>query len=339
MRAATLPEKPGLAATLRAPLPPAALALACLVAEGGVAAGCGSDHHVSPWGTRPDAALAAYVRAPDLDAELSRVDAETQALGLRMIDEIRAEPPTRAGRGTGVTVAIRGYAGRDAGGRAIHATRVATPRGVVLAVGPLDVGDLDRREPTELCPTVPPLDDGSGLVFRSGTDLNGDGSLDVVLRNDAGELAVWHVGELGSGAYPVSCAAPVTRGLDLDGDGRLDLWGQIPVDPADPIAPRLVDVATFAAGAYSNATAAARAWHAHAVRAVGAPPQPKQGAGPTSVSDAVRLRAALERAWHTILSGEPREQALSELRRESVPQPVRASFDRHASEIAAIPRR
>ena len=31
---------------------------------------------------------------------------------------------------------------------------------------------------------------------------------------------------------------------------------------------------------------------------------------PTSVSDAVRLRAAVEHAWHALLAGEPREAVL-----------------------------
>ncbi len=324
MRRATLPEKPPRAARLVAKLAGAA-ALSVLPA-------CHSDHHVSPWGQHPDTVLASYFAEPDLTAQLARVEAETAALGLRMTDEIRARLPARGGRaGSALAVVIRGYAGRDAGGRPVHATRVATDRGVVLAVGPLDAGDLDRREATELCRAVPAPEGGSGVLFQSGSDLAGDGAIAVVLRNDAGELAIWHVREIGSGVYPVTSAAPPTLGVDVDGDGRLNLWGEIPVDPADPIAPRLADVATFASGGYSDATAAARAWHARALEAATAPRTS------TNVSDAVRLRSAIERTWHAILSGEPRETAAGALAREPVPRALRASFDRHLRTIAAIP--
>ncbi len=288
-----------------------------------------SDHHVSPWGQRPDEAFAAYLRAPDLAVELALVDAETASLGLKATDEIRAELPARGARtGSGEVLVLRGYVGRDAGGRAVHATRAVTARSIVLAVGPLDAGDVDRGHATELCPTVPPIEGASGLVFRSGVDLNGDGLLDVVLRNDAGELSIWHVGAIGSGAYPVISVAPPTRGADVDGDGRLDLWGELPTPPADPIAPRLTDVATFEAGAYSDTTAAARAWHAQAVKPL-----------PTKVTDTVRLRAALEHAWHALLSGQPSERASSDLAREPVPPALRASFERHQRAVAAIPPR
>jgi hypothetical protein len=300
---------------------------ALLFAAGLLAAGCASDHHVSPWGERPGPTLDAFVRPPDLAAALAAVDAETASLGLGLVKtaEIRTELP----KGSRRAAVLRGYEGRDAAGRVVHAVRVATPRGVVLAVGPLDVGDLDRRRATELVPSLPTLstnEGGAALAFLSGTDLNGDGSPDVVLRNDVGELAVWHLGELGSGPYAVSMVTPVLSGIDADGDGKIDLWGEIPVAPGDPPAPRLTDVATFADGAYSDVTPAARAWHAREAA------QPV----PTQVGDAVRLRAAIERAWHAILAGQPQESVLHDLRREPVPPALRAWFEPYPQRLATL---
>jgi hypothetical protein len=310
MRRATLPEKVGLAAIL-------------------LTSACASDHHVSPWGEQPAAPLDAYFAPPDIAGQLAAVDTETAALRLHKTDELRVALPARAS-GAGREAVIRGYEGRDGAGRVVHAVRVATPRGIVLAAGPLDAGDLDRSQATELVPALALADDGAGTAFRSGTDLNGDGSPDVVLRNDAGAISIWHIGELGSGAYPIRMAVPPLRGTDA-GDGRVGLWGRLPEPPGDPIAPRLTDVATFEAGAYANTTAAAQAFHA------------REAARPAvKTPDAVRLRAAIERAWHTLLAGlagPPGEGALRELEREPVPGALRASFDAHVRVLGALGRR
>jgi hypothetical protein len=315
----TLSEKLALAASLLA----GAGAGGVCAGASALGLGCASDHHVSPWGAQDAPSLGAFLRPPDLDAELSRVDAETATLGLVRTEEIRAELPPR---GSGRMAVLRGYEGRDVAGRKVHAARVATPFGVVLAVGPLDAGDVDRDQPTELVPSL--VNEGRALAFGSGSDLNGDGSLDVVLRNDAGSISIWHVEPLGAGPYAVYLAAPPTRGVDAEGDGRVALWAALPVAPGDPIAPRLTDVATFASGAYSDDTPAARAWHA---REAASPL-------PTSVSDAVRLRAALERAWHAIMAGQPPETVLSALRREPAPPPLRPWFEGHLRTLAKARR-
>jgi hypothetical protein len=285
------------------------------------ASGCSSDHHVSPWGGQPVPSLEAFAPRPDLAARLASIDAETAALGLARSFEQKVTLPRQGG-----PAVIRGYDGHDPAGRAIHAVRVAAPLGVVMAVGPLDPGDLDRTAATELVPAL--VGTAESGAYRTGTDLNGDGRLDVVLRSETGALAVWHFDALGSGAYEIAMAAPPTRGVDIDEDGRIDLEGEIPIASADPIAPRLGDVATFADGRYANTTPAARAWHARKLAAIATPP--------ATPADA-RLRAVLERAWHTVLAGrEPVENVLRDLRRESVPTWLRASFDRHTRAIAAI---
>jgi hypothetical protein len=307
MRRRTLSEKLAIAASL-------------------LAASCTSDHRVSPWGGQAGPSFAAFAPKPDLEARLGAIDAETGALGLTRSFDLRVELPRKNG-----PAVLRGYEGQDVGGRPVHAVRVAAPLGVVMAVGPLDVHELDRRAATQIVPALV----GGGAkgdeagAFRSGTDLNGDGLLDVVLRNDAGQLAIWHFDALGSGAYAIAMEAPPTRGVDIDDDGRVDLEGELPVAPEDAIAPRLGDVATFAAGRYSNTTPAARAWHARRARAATAP---------AGARDDARLRAAIERAWHTILAGERSvETVLEALRKESVPARLRASFDRHLRVIAALP--
>jgi hypothetical protein len=280
------------------------------------------------------------------------VDAEAAALRLVRATELRVELPRRAGKAGGPAV-IRGYDGRDAGGRAVHAVRVATARAVVMALGPLDTHDLDRRAPTELVPAL--LAEGGVAAFRSGTDLNGDGSVDVVTRNEAGVLSIWRIDELGSAAYPIAMEAPPARGIDVDGDARVDLVGELPVDRDDPIAPRLGDVATFDAGRYSNATPAARAWHARMARKLQPAPAPVPApvpappasgspatspsaspAPPPPIPDDVRLRTAIERAWHAILAGHPPEDALRALGREPVPRSLRPAFDRHLRVIASL---
>lgn len=299
----TLPEKLALAASL-------------------LAAGCGSNHHVSPWGDGAGPSLEAFLRVPDLGAELARIDAETASLGLVRTEEIRAELPPR---GSGRTAVLRGYEGRDVTGRKVHAVRVATPRGVVLAVGPLDAGDVDRGKATELVPALA-TGEGRALALRSGSDLNGDGALDVVLRNDAGALEIWRIDELGSAPYPVRLAAPPTRAVDADGDGRIDLWAELPIAPGDPVAPRFTDVATFAGGSYADDTPAARAWHAREARS------PR----PTGVSEAVRLRGAVEHAWHAILAGEPREAVLRDLGKEPASPPLRPWIERYQRTLASV---
>lgn len=284
---------------------------------------CTSDHRVSPWGGQPGPTLAPFAPRPDLAARLATVDAETAALRLRRAYEIRVKLP----HGPGEAV-IRGYDGADVAGRAVHAVRVASPLGVVMAVGPLDVGDLERRAPTELLPALLGGEAGKPGAYLTGSDLNGDGRLDVILRGDSGQIAIWHFDGLGSGAYEISMAIPPARGADVDGDGRVDLIGERATPASEPIAPRFADVGTFADGRYTNASAAAKAWHAARARAV---------ITPTGAKDDARLRAAIERGWHTILAGtETAENVLRDLRREPVPPALRASFDRHVRDVASL---
>jgi len=199
-------------------------------------------------------------------------------------------------------------------------------------VGPLDAGDPARDQATELVLALIPGEAGDekGGAYRSGTDLNGDGELDVVLRSDRGALDIWHVAPLGASRYDVELEAAPARAIEADADGYLDLAGDVPVDHGDPIAPRFTDVATFDGVRYSDQTPAARAFHARLAESR----RPRD-------TDAERLRDALERAWHAVLAGDKStEAARKELAREAVPKGLREAFDRHAARIEAIkPRR
>jgi len=297
-----------------------------------VAGGCASDHRVSPWGERDSPALGPYVPAPDLQAQLGKVDAETAQLGMRMTQEIRRDLPRAEG-----PLVLRGYAGVDAIGRPTHAVRAATSRGVVMALGPLDARD-PRDRATELVPALVEgaAEEGGKIrgAYASGTDLNGDGAADVVLRAETGALEIWRLTAISSVRYDVLLEETPTRAVDVDGDGRLDLVGEVAVAPDDPIRPRLEDVATFDGARYSHAAAPARAYHARRAAELEAdsrpaPPTAPDAGPPPPPPDELRLRRALERAWHRLLAGEPRARVLAELDREPVPAALRSAFEAH----------
>jgi CelD/BcsL family acetyltransferase involved in cellulose biosynthesis len=147
------------------------LALSCAAAS---AISCASNHRVSPWGAAEAPPVGLLAQGPDLAAQLAAVDQEAEALRLRRTGELRFK--LRTGEGE-------------------IAVRVATPRGVVMAVGPLAAGDTDRARATEL------------VVEQSGSDLDEDGAPDMVLRNEAGALEVWAIPW--SGAAPYRIRAPV----------------------------------------------------------------------------------------------------------------------------------
>jgi hypothetical protein len=290
--------------------------------------GCSSDHRVSPWGGASMPPISAFAAPPDLEANLALIDKETDGSGLRKTAEIRADLPGGAG-----PVVARGYEGVDITGRTTYAVRAATTRGVIFAIGPFEGPERDEHA-TELVVALLPADTGrpEDGAFRSLTDLNGDGFLDAVLKSPRGVLEIHRIWAVGSSRYEVRMQAPPTEARDIDDDGRIDLLGRAPVAEGDPIAPVLLDVATFEGGRYLDTTAAARAFHA---RQAAPPDKAKAIAPPTD--DAGRLRDAIERAWHALLAGRPRKGVLDELDKLMVPAALRASFDRHRARLAALP--
>jgi hypothetical protein len=279
---------------------------------------------VSAWGGAGAPDLGAFLESPDLDARLALVDTETAAHGLHLTREIPIVLPHGGG-----PARIRGYEGTDSLGRPVHAIRVATAWSVVMAAGPLDPRDTSRDVATELVPALVTEDGGrAGAAFQSGTDLTGDGAISVVARSETGQLTIWRVTPLGASPYPVVMAAPATLGLDVDGDGRVDLVGNLVADGPDAIAPRLRDAATFDGVRFSDRTEGARAFHAALAEAAKSDDKP---------SDEVRIRRAIERAWHSVLAGKSKDEALKELQSEAVPARLRVAFDRWVSVISSAP--
>lgn len=297
------------------------------------ASSCASDHQVSPWGAAGRPTLGAFIAPPDLDARLHAIDVEAAELGLKLEVELRGAL-RRGGE-----VVVRGYSGTDTLGRRTSAVRAATPHGVVIAAGPLDARRVDRSQATQLIPSLLPGSEPEATeqlgVFRSGTDLNGDGAPDVVLGNEEGELEIWAVQPLGADRYAVELAAPPRFALDVDQDGTLEIAGRIPLDERDPIAPDLLDVAGFEGDRYTHRGSVARAFHAARAEGPGAETagQGKRRHEPPK-DDAARLRGALERAWHAVLAGRPAAEALAALDREAVAPALRGAFSAHRARVA-----
>src|SRR5690606_22112476 len=117
-------------------------------------------------------------------------------------------------------------------------------------------------------------------------------------------LEIWSMTARAGTQIDVRMEVPPTLVVDVDGDGRVDLAGRVTMGPNDPLAPALADVATWAGDGFSNATPAAKAFHARH-RALA------RAAEATARTDVARAKRAIEVAWHGILAGgdAPREVA------------------------------
>lgn len=299
----------------------AALAAAAAIAS----AACDGGPRVSPWGSAGRPRLADYAVKPDLEAHLATIDDDARRLGLAEVFRVEAEDP-RSGDML-VAVALRG---EDAVGRPLHATRIASPWGVVLARGPLDIRDVRRIAATELLREVA---GPAGEVFPVPplSDLTRGGGSHVVLRSDRGALEVWRVDARAGTQLPVVLDVPATEVRDVDGDGLFDLAGRVPMREGDPLAPAFIDVATWSGAAYTHGTRAARAWHA-------ARRDLARAARGTASGEEERLRRELEAAWHAMLAGDEPERVVAVLDQQRPSVRLRTSFDDHGRRIARIGR-
>ena len=253
-----------------------------------LAAGCSSNHHVSPF---PDVDPALLLRPlDDLEGHVARAEREGRASGLEVA--LRVEGKISGGR----RFVALGLGGRDPLGRPLHAVRVATPASIVLALGPPALSAPDPTEPNELLPSLM-----EGGAYPSGTDFTGDGAPDVAVRAADGTLAVFRIDPMGATRYAVRSTVVPTRAMDANADGRPDLAGSAPVPPGDAISPDLVDVAIGVGTAFRNDVPDALAFH----RAR----RDRQPPGPAASAE-VRLRAAVERAYHALRAGDPAPAAL-----------------------------
>lgn len=301
------------------------LALASLVA------GCVSNHRVSPF--PPIESVYDILPEPNLDAQVARIDAEAEANRYRLVVERRGKLPE------GGEIMVRGYETVDPFGRPSHLVRVATPSGVVLALGPPDP-KLIVAPATELRASL--LTGG----WFSGTDLNGDGAPDVIVQDGRGVLSAWKVEHYGATPLPIQLAYPPTFALDVNGDGHPDFAGKPETQGDDELSPALVDVAVFDGSRYTNTHPEARDWHrrerdrADAVISEAldgeeeeTPKEPKEV-----------LTAALERGFHAIFAGENLDATLKELdsvakKLGPVSSEAQASFARLRTIIADEGRR
>lgn len=316
-----------------------AVAVAVAACAGFASGACGSNHNVSAWGPSGSPKLSMFVMPPDLQGHVDGMSASSELSGFEVDNELRGE----AG---GTKYVARSFHGPRVLGRDQRAIRVATAAGVILALGPIDPRTVVRTEPDDLVAALQPDGDGSadGNMFRSMSDLTGDGTLDIVTRTEGGILAVYSLGPRGATRIEVVMAAPPTRGEDVDGDGKVDLWGSVESEEgadgrggvpggagagADLIAPEFTDVATFDGRKFSNQTAAAKAWHRSEAEAIAVD-------APAMSGTVVGLRRALQRAWHGVLGGGGRKEALDALEKARPDASLRTAFERHRERIVGL---
>jgi hypothetical protein len=309
---------------------PRALAVALAV----LATSCTDNHAISPWGDAGRPRLADYAIKPDLDAHVASIDAEAARLGLAETFRVTAKDP-RSGDAL-VAVALEG---RDDVGRRLTATRVASPWGVVLARGPHDLRDVRRGSATELLRLVSidaateggPADASVG--FAALSDLTRDQTPDLLLRSDDGRLEIWSMTARAGTQVDVRMEVPPTRVVDVDGDGRIDLAGSLAMGAADTLRPSLepglTDVATWAGDGFSNATPAAKAFHArHRSLSL--------AAEATARTDPDRAKRAIEVAWHGILGGGDAGREVAALARKRPTGELGPAFDAYVRRVARI---
>ena len=297
-----------------------------------VAAACTDNHSVSPWGDAGRPRLADYAVRPDLDARVAEIEAEASQLGMDEAFRLQVKDPN-----SGDALVAMGLRGRDEIGRDLTATRVVSKWGVVLARGPLDMRDVRRSTATELLQVVSVgattggADGGPDAPggFGAFSDLTRDGTPDLVLRSEQGRIEIWSMTSRAGTQVEVRMEVTPSRFVDVDGDGRVDLAGSVALGEDDPIAPALVDVATWAGDGFSNTTATARAFHArHRDLA--------RAAEATSRSDAKRSRQSLELCWHAMLAGGDAVRELGALERKRPEGALGEAFDALARRVGRI---
>ena len=282
--------------------------------------GCGPKPRVSPWGVNDAVPLRLYVEAPDLGARAEAIDTETSALGLALDQESRFSDKS------GVGYLVRSYVGRDSLGRATHACRVASDRGVVLALGPPAESD-----PSTLATEwVRALDAGGGRVVASPGDLDGDGAFELVVRSRAGDLAIYSLGPQGARALTIELRARPTRLVDLGEHGLAVAGDLAPPSTGDGRHLRLVDVATASPAGFSRRSKTALAFHASERDRLAPAPEGERGE--------VRAERRLAWAWHALAAGGPPKDILETLAAEPVTGAARVELERRIAWLREVAR-
>ncbi len=228
--------------------------------------------------------LGLYAEPDDLEERLAAIERETAAAGLELDQEVTTSSES------GTRYVVRSYRGRDRLGSPTRATRVASPHGVVLAVGP----EHERQDdaPTEL---VRFFELGEGRVLALPGPLVEGGEPEIVLRARSGALGVYTLGPRGAAQIPVGLPAPPTRVREL-ASGRLALAVDLRVPP-DREPPLLAEVvATEVGSRFDVRGPEVGAFHGRERDRLSEPVAEE--------SDAARLDRITLRAFHAIRAGE-----------------------------------
>lgn len=307
----------------------------------GAGAGCSSNHAVSPWGTRAGPTLAPYFAHPSIETHLESIDEECAALGLELERELRGK------LGRGGPVVVRTYRGRALHGEPVHATRAASERGVILAVGPPPVSDGPRHIHDEAFRLVADaslqMEGGALIGLPPLTDLTGDGTPDVVLASGSGRIEIWQL--LANGASPYALFGPASDAarasirctasgfVDLDGDALPELEAEATLGATDALDLRATTFFGFDNGAYATAALSARS--AHAARA-GRCRTSLRGPKARASDAATIARAALTCALDMALGGVGRRDVVALLDVElAAAAAARPSWRREEEQAAA----
>lgn len=257
-------------------------------------AACDPKPRVSPWGVRELPPLGAFVERPDLARSLAAIDTEAAATDLRIASSARVED--RAG----TPFVVMSLVGRDRLGKPTSAARVASPWGVVLAVGPSKEGD-DPSAPTEL---VPFLESGPGRSVKLPADLTADGSPEIVLAGPGGAFAIYALEPQGTTELRTDLRGRL-RGLRAQERGYALFAEEALSAKVAPLAPSLSMLATFEGGRFSSRTAAANAWHASE--------RDGRAGARDGEDERARLTRSIEHAWHAVQAGAPVDETLAKL--------------------------
>ncbi|MBL9022183.1 MAG: hypothetical protein JNL21_08270 [Myxococcales bacterium] len=268
----------------------------CAILLATLVAGCAGEPR-----QRPNAwpALGLYAERPDLEERLAAIDREAAAAGLELIREVEL------GRDAGGPYVLRSYRGHDLLGRETFACRVASPFGVVLALGP-----GDRTVPSEL---VFEADAGEGRLFASPGQLVPGGEPEVLLRRADGGLGVWSLGPRGASPIRVELS-PAPSGVRALSTGEIVIVAEVAAPP-EPEPLRLLVAAGFAGGAFTTKAAAARHFHEESEAAAQDAPE-----GETAAARLDRLTAA---AFHAIRAGADRKATARSFGQQEVPPQLR----------------
>ncbi len=249
--------------------------------------------------------LGDYAERPDLDAKLSAIDAEAKAAKLELVREVET-------KGEGGTVyVVRSYRGVDTLDRPTWACRVASPFGVIMALGP---DAADAREPHE---AVFEIEAGASRLFASPGQLVPGGDPELLLKNARGELAVWRLSARGATEIRIELASPPVRLVDLS-NGELGLAAIVTAPPERERPLALLRVAAFDGAGFTERAPAARRFHEEEREQANVVPE-------TETAEA-RLDRRTRRAFHAILAGEKKKDVADAFSRDDVAPELRGAM-------------